>query len=366
MKTADVSRQRLFNHQIAASKFKKPHEIVKWMGVMQAQDFAMAKWAIGLRLPALYDSDIEKAFNEGSILRTHLLRPTWHFVTPTDIRWLLALTAPRVNALNAYWYRKFELDMGIFKRCNDSLAKTLSGGKQLTRAALKSTLDRAKIVADGLRLSYLFMRAELDGIVCSGAREGKQFTYALLDEIVPASSSSAPASFERDEALAELSRIYFTSRGPATIQDFAYWSGLSMKDARAGVTMLKAHLDEISLNGDIYHFIPVGSRLKKESQNKNSLQTSFLLPDYDEYGISYKNRSAILNSKDSFEILGDNGRYNHMIVVDGIITGTWQRTIKNNTIFIETTCAKSLTKAKHIEVTKAVKRYCTFAGKVFE
>ena len=249
---------------------------------MQAQDFAMAKWAIGLRLPSLYDSDIEKAFNEGSILRTHLLRPTWHFVTPTDIRWLLALTAPRVNALNAYWYRKFELDMGIFKRCNDILAKTLAGGKQLSRTALKSTLDRAKIVADGFRLSYLFMRAELDGVICSGAREGKQFTYALLDEVVPVLST---LSFERDKALAELCRIYFTSRGPATIQDFAYWSGLSMKDARAGITLLKSQLEEIKMNGDLYHFVRLAAGLKGNSPKTGSLQTTFLLPDYDEYGI---------------------------------------------------------------------------------
>lgn len=185
MTTSDIIRYRLINQQIAETKFKKPQEIVAWLAAMQAQDFAMAKWAIGLRLPGSKDADIEKAFNDGVILRTHLMRPTWHFVAPADIRWMLALTAPRVNVANAFMYRKLELDNKIFKRSNDILVKTLQGGKQLTRAILKTALERKKIVADGLRLGYLMMRAELDGIICSGARQGKQFTYALLDERAP-------------------------------------------------------------------------------------------------------------------------------------------------------------------------------------
>lgn len=132
MKTAEIINYRLINQQIAETKFKKPHEITGWLAAMQAQDFAMAKWAIGLRLAELNDDDVENAFNNGTILRTHLLRPTWHFVTPADIRWMLALTAPRVNAVNAYYYRKLELDIKVFKRSNDKLAKTLQGGKHLT------------------------------------------------------------------------------------------------------------------------------------------------------------------------------------------------------------------------------------------
>ncbi len=363
MTTADIARQRLFNHQIAESKFKKPHEIVKWMGAMQAQDFAMAKWAIGLRLPKLNDNDIEMAFNEGTILRTHILRPTWHFVTPADIRWMLALSAPRVNALNAYWYRKFELDIGIFKRSDDILAKTLQGGKQLTRATLNSALLQAKIVADGLRLSYIFMRAELDGIICSGAREGKQFTYALLDEKVPPSPSNLSVAFDREQALAELTRRYFASRGPATLQDFVYWSGLTMKDAKAGAAILRPKLLQKSIEGQDYQFVPSQNQNKSNpARRSGSLQTTFLLPDYDEYGISYKNRSALIGSGNSFDVLGPNHHYNHMIIIDGVISGTWQRRIKNNTIVVETAFPKLISKTKKLEVAKAVKRYGLFAG----
>lgn len=166
---------------------------------MQAQEFAHAKWAIGLRLsagkPGVHDAGVEKAFNAGLILRTHLMRPTWHFVTPADIRWMLALTAPRVNAINAFMYRKLELDTKIFRRSNDTLVKALQGGKQLTRVTLKSALEKAKIVADGLRLGYLMMRAELDGVICSGARVGKQFTYALLEKSAKVRNIQSGGSF---------------------------------------------------------------------------------------------------------------------------------------------------------------------------
>jgi len=160
MNVSEIIRRRLTNQQIDDTKFSDPQEIVAWMAAMQAQEYAMAKWAIGLRLPKLKDDVIEKAFNDGAILRTHLMRPARRFVTPADIRWMLALTAPRVNAVNAYYYRKFELDTEVFKRSNDIIIKTLQGGKHLTRAILKSALEQEGIMADGLRLSYIMMRAE--------------------------------------------------------------------------------------------------------------------------------------------------------------------------------------------------------------
>src|SRR5690349_15777371 len=125
MKPQEIVARRLFNQQIAATSFTRPEEIVTWLVAMQAQDFAMAKWAIGLRLNGLHDADIEKAFNDGLILRTHLLRPTWHFVTPDDIRWLITLTAPRVNALAAYYYKQGGLNNKIFNRCRDVFIKTM-------------------------------------------------------------------------------------------------------------------------------------------------------------------------------------------------------------------------------------------------
>lgn len=353
MKSADITRYRLINQQIAETKFKEPHEIVSWMVAMQAQEFAHAKWAIGLRLPAgILDEDVEKAFNEGAILRTHLMRPTWHFVTPADIRWMLALTAPRVHAVNAYSYRKFELTPTLLKRCNDILAKTLEG-RNLTRKILKETLQKKKIIADGLRLGYIMMHAELDGIICSGPRQGKQFTYALLDERV-----SLSKKYDREEALAEFSRRYFTSRGPATPQDFSYWSGLTIKEVKEGISSVKSQFDHELINGKEYLISPT------VSVGKGKHQATFLMPDYDEYGMSYKDRSALSLSKiNTAPQEGNQVTYNHWIVIDGLISGAWSQTVKSDVIHIEPVFFTKLSRSKHQDVIRAMKRYCSFFGK---
>ncbi len=187
MNSSDVISQRLQNQKLSTPEFRQPVDVVRWFGAVQAQDFKAAKWALGLRMRRATNASIEATFNEGRILRTHLMRPTWHFVAPDDIRWLLQLTAPRVNLKCGPNYRKYELDATIFKRANRILTNALKGGKHLTRAALKTRLNRAGLEADdAIRLAHIFLRAELDGVVCSGPLIGKQFTYALLEERVPA------------------------------------------------------------------------------------------------------------------------------------------------------------------------------------
>ncbi|MES2284765.1 MAG: winged helix DNA-binding domain-containing protein [Bacteroidota bacterium] len=236
MELSEIAKYRLINQQIAGTKIKTVSEMVAWFCAVQAQEYGPTKWGLGLRLPHLKDKDIEKDFTDGKILRTHLLRPTWHFVAAKDIRWILMLTAPRVNAANASMYRKLELDSGIFNRCNAILIKTLQGGRQLTRDTLNEEFKKKKILAKGHRLSYIMMRAELDGIICSGANQGNQFTYSLLEERVPAFGLK-----NKEEALAELTKRYFTSRGPATIKDLSTWSGLTLTDCRKGIEMVKQH-----------------------------------------------------------------------------------------------------------------------------
>jgi hypothetical protein len=186
----DFARQRLRNQGITEATLGKPGDVVGWLGAVQAQDYAGAKWALGLRLQGAADADIEQAFTQGAILRTHLMRPTWHFVTPVDIRWMLALTAPRVHAVNGTMYRKLELDHAIFKRSNAALAQALQGGQQLTRDELRGALQKAGVATDGeLRMGYLMMHAELEGVVCSGPRRGKQFgSCSLRGEILTTSA----------------------------------------------------------------------------------------------------------------------------------------------------------------------------------
>src|SRR6266545_1542507 len=247
--TLDITSYRLHNQRLSQTNLTNPAEVVNWLGAVQSQDFTGAKWAIGLRTSGLTEADVDRAFAEGSILRTHVMRPTWHFVTPADIRWMLALTAPRVRALLAYNDRQLEIDKVTLKKSDDVLAKTLGGGKQLTRLELGTALQKSKINTDDLRLTHLVMHAELSGVICSGARQGKQFTYALLEERVP------PAKvLEHDEAVVELARRYFTSHGPAILKDFIWWSGLSSIDAKRGLEAIKPELEHEVINDETYWF----------------------------------------------------------------------------------------------------------------
>jgi hypothetical protein len=229
MNPRDMASQRLAQQLLTESALDRPEDVVGWLGAVQAQEYAGAKWGIGLRTRGLSDGLLDRAFDEGRLLRTHLLRPTWHFVTPADIRWLLALTGPRVHAHNAHRYRELGLEASTLARSHDVLAAALAGGRWLTRPELAAVLEGAGLSAEGQRMPYLLMHAELEGVICSGPRRGKQFTYALLDERVPA----APV-LDQDAALAELARRYLRTRGPATVHDFAWWSGLTVTAIRQG------------------------------------------------------------------------------------------------------------------------------------
>ncbi len=347
MDILEIPRYRLHNQRLSKTDFLKPADVVCWFGAMQAQDYAGAKWAVGQRTRDATESTIEQAFADGSILRTHILRPTWHFVAPTDIRWMQKLTAPRVKAVNAFMERRLELDAAIFRRSHAALAKALQGGKHLTRAELGSALKQAGLPpGNGQRLSYLMMRAELDCVICSGARRGKQITYALLEERVPPAKD-----LERDEALAELTLRYFTSHGPATIPDFAWWSGLTTVDVKRGLDMVRSHLTEETIDGRTYWFsasLPAG---------KDSGPTACLLPNYDEYGIAYRDHSLICDFSHESAFI-----FSNVIVVKGQIIGTWRRTLKKESVLIEFDTRKPLLKAESQAVVKAAKKYGKFLG----
>src|SRR5437660_2439908 len=359
MTNLDIAHQRLHNQLIARHTFENPSDVVQWLGAVQAQDFAGAKWALGLRIEGTTDESIEQAFADGTILRTHVMRPTWHFVAPADIRWMLTLTAPRVNALNASYYRKLALDDAVFMRSNALLAKALQGGKQLTRAELVSVLKQSGIATDDLGFVYLLGRAELDGVVCSGARRGKQFTYALLEERVPQART-----FERDEALAEFARRYFTSHGPATLQDFVWWSGLAVADARAGLDMVKSQLMHEVVGGadrQTYWFSPSAPPAPPAQVLP---QTAYLLPNFDEYTVGYTDRSAVFDSShtDKLDAWGST-LLGYTMVLDGQVIGTWKRTLTKNSVVIEATPFTPLGEAETSAFVAAANRYGAFLGR---
>jgi hypothetical protein len=347
----DIARQRLVNQHLAATTIETPAAMVRLLGAVQAQDYAGAKWALGMRTRNVDDTVVEQAVTDGSIIRTHVLRPTWHFVAPADIRWMLALTAPRVSAAMSHYNRKLELDAQVFRRSNAALTRALRDGKQLTRAELSTVLQRVRINVDGSqRLGHLMMQAELDGVICSGARRGKQFTYALLDERVP----PAP-SLDRDAGLLELTRRYFATRGPATVNDFAWWSGLTVADAKRGLQTAGASLAREIVDGVTY-WLDVST----QSQRVRT-PMAHLLPNYDEYFIGFRDRSAIATRLKAADLVtGGDAATANVVIVDGQLVGGWKRTITNQGVAVELKLLTRLTTAEEQAVAVAGEAYGKF------
>ena len=344
----EIIRRRLASQFLTARGPGTARELVRVLGAVQAQDYAGAKWAIGLRTGVETDAEIERQLDEGSVLRTHVLRPTWHFVAPEDIRWMLALTAPRVKQAMAGHGRNLAIDARTIRRSHDAIAAALAGGKHLTRLELADALRQARVKdASGQRLAHLVMEAELDGLIVSGARRGKQITYALLDERVP-----PVAARDRDESLHALSRTYFTTRGPATIRDFSWWSGLSMADARRGLEMVRGELEP---HGEDAWFDP---RVEPKAP-----ASALLLPNYDEYFIGYKDRSAIgRRINHTKPVTGGAANITHVAFIDGELVGGWKRLTDKTGVVVAMQLWSKLTPSESGKMDRVAKAFAKFLG----
>jgi winged helix DNA-binding protein len=352
VKNIDLARERLGSQRLVGAPFAKPEDVVGWLGAVQAQDFAGAKWAVAQRTKACSDDDVEQACSDGRILRTHVLRPTWHFVLPADIRWMLAFSAPRIRAAMGFYDRKLGLTDAVCARSAEALAKALRGGNHLTRTELARVLAAAGIPAAGQRLGHLMVRAEIDAVICSGARRGKQFTYALLDERAPEARPRA-----RDDAMAELARRYFISHGPALSHDFAWWAGVTVADAKRAIELARPGLREVMVDGKRYWRgtapSPAGARRP----------VVHLLPNYDELVVAYGDRSASINA----ERLKGIGTWamaiaNNLIAVDGQAVGGWRRLVEKKTVIVETVIRGTLEAGARAGLRAAAERLEAFLG----
>jgi hypothetical protein len=355
----NVAGLRLQHQRLTASGLATPEEVVAWLGAVQAQEYPHAKWGLALRMRrATTDAAIERAFTEGRILRTHVMRPTWHFVTSQDIRWMLALTAPQVSTRMSPYNRNLELDAALFRRSNRAIAKGLRGGAQLTRQELKAVLQRAGVViGEGIigvqRLAHLMMQAELDAIVCSGARRARQSTYVLLDDRVPGGGV-----LPRDEALTELARRYFTSHGPAQLKDFMWWSGLNARDSRQALENARHHLHEDVIEGKSY-WQPLSRPPARRSATR-----AFLLPLYDEYLIAYKDRSDAVDP--ARRLASSPDPFSAPAVLDGRVVGSWKKTQFDNLVRIALRLDRRLSAADMRAMHEAGEGYAAFIGKKAE
>jgi hypothetical protein len=350
--TLNIPDRRLRNQRIAGAGFEQPGSVVAWMGAVQAQDYLGALWALGLRTETATEEAIERAIADRTVVRTWPMRGTLHFVAPADVRWMLALLTPRVIAGQRSRHRQLGLDQAVFDRSRDLLTGALEGGRQLTRAALFEILEAAGIATAGQRGIHILARLAYDGLLCFATRYGKQQTFALLEEWVPAAKPLA-----RDEALAELAGRYFTSHGPATLQDFTWWSGLTVADAKVGIELAGPRLEQRVVDGRTYWFAAEGAVPAASPASS----TAWLLPPFDEYTVAYKDRSAVLDPARG-GLVSSNGIFYPTIVLDGQVVGTWKRSFKKGSVAITLSPFSPLKKKERQAVAVAAERYGAFLG----
>ena len=343
-----IAAQRLRNQHLTAAFRAEPAALVAHMGAVQAQEFPFAKWGLAQRLGrGRVDADIEQAFTQGRILRTHVLRPTWHFVAADDIRWMLDLTGPRVMRTVVSWTRREGIDGRTLRRAATLFERALAGGVTLTRAELGERVRRAKIVASAAQMAFVTMYAELEGIVCSGPRRGRQFTYALVAERAPRARRMTP-----DESLAELARRYFTSHGPATIRDFVWWSGLTVGETRRGLEMTRA----TRRTADGLDYWSIGDARARPSAAVH------LLPIYDEYLVAYRDRVAVPHGPGTVGAAGGGVTFRHALVSGGEVAGTWNVRAGRHGWALAVTPMRRLSRAERDGVAVAAARFARFLG----
>lgn len=350
MNSVDIAHWRLHNQRIAHAACTTPGEVVGWLGAVQAQDYLGALWAVGLRMRDTTETAIEQAIADKIIIRTWPMRGTLHFVAAADVRWMLALMTPRVIARSASRYRQLELDETVLGHSRDILIDALQGGKQLTRNALYQCLEAAQVPTTGQRGIHILGYHAQAGLLCFGKREGKQPTFVLLDEWAPHAQP-----MDREAALAELTRRYFTGHGPATVQDCMWWSGLTATEVRAGLAMVKTHLIQTTVDDRTYWMSA------EASATPTDMPDVYLLPGFDEYLLGYQDRSAVLNVLHKQRINpGSNGMFSPTIVSDGRVVGTWKRAFKKGGVVITPDAFAPLNEAEQYALTAAAHAYGRF------
>lgn len=329
-----------------------------WLGGVQSQEYALARWSVGMRAArrggqTAVESDVETAIASGAILRTHVLRPTWHFILPRDIRPIMRLTAPRVRVLTARRNEQLGLDAGQISHAFDLIVEALSGDRHLTRQELGEQLVRGGVPVDGQRLAYIVIGAEMELLVASGAPRGAKQTYALLDERAPA---AAAPPYDGDATLADLTRRYFASHGPATVGDFTWWSSLTVAAARRGIAANQSSLERITVDGTDHWW--AGDTTDGPDDPS---PTVHLLQGFDEYVVGYRSprKAVTLNGLGPATALSSPS-WLHGVFLDGQLIGWWRRVPTKEGFRVETKLFRELSTREESALAAAVDRYSAF------
>jgi Winged helix DNA-binding domain len=387
----DVLKRRLATQMLQGERFSSAADVVRLLGCVQSQEYAHALWSLGMRTSGLGAAEVQAEFDRGDFLRTHILRPTWHFVAAEDIRWILEVTAPRVQKLNQTIYRQEGLDPATLDRGVALIVEELKGGRYRTRPELGQALADQHLVSQRLGLAYIVMNAELEGVICSGTMRGAQQTYALLDERAPrsgdaaalrASADRAPphgegasggvlssasgggggsqarcASSAKEGDAAELARRFFAGHGPASIQDLARWASLTISQCRDAVDAVKDRLDCVTVDGLELWFGPDAPPARQSSG-------ALLLPLYDELTLSY----PVINFPQATghpHTPGEDLFVGSVIIAETNV-GTWRRTVKGRKMIMEIALAPGVARRSGALVEAAASKLATFLGKELE
>jgi len=350
MDAGEILRRRLRNQRLVGAGAADPAAIVAWFGAMQAQEFGIAKWSVGQRTVGIDDAAVARALDEGLILRTHALRPTWHFIAAADLRWIQALTGPRVHSMNGPYYRGHGLDAATAARTNAVIVDALRGGPALTRDELAQALAAAGMPATGNRLAYVVMWAELDGLIANGPMRGSRHTYALVEE-----RATVQTELSGDEALAELTRRYFISHGPATAKDFAWWSSLTLTQVRRGLHLVGTGLSRVDVGGVTYWFDP------STVDAGGTGPAAHVLQAYDEYTVAYRESRSLIRSAVETEPPQENASV-HSVILDGVLAGVWRARRDGDAIVARLRQVRRLRAGQRRLVDDAFARYAAFAG----
>jgi hypothetical protein len=349
----DLLRLRRSNQGLARAAFRKPEDVVAWFGAMQAQDYLGSLWGIGQRTRGATEAHVEAAEERRAIVRTWPMRGTLHFVAAADVRWLTRLLAPRVMVRHAArWRREFGVDDALAARADEAVTLALEGGKRLPREQIYAALESRRIRTGAARGLHLLLCLAMRGRLCLAGRVGKQHSFALLDEWIPESNA-----IDRDAALTELAARYFTSHGPATLRDLAWWAGITVAEARLAVDGARRRLEQISIGGEKYWR---GTKGRTSWANAVGPQVR-LLPGYDEYTVGYADRAPLLEAGSRLKSRGM-GLLSPAVLVDGRVVGTWKRTMASGEVRVATRLARRLSGGEQSALGDAVANYGRYLG----